>query len=243
MRAARAVLELGPRVVVAKQGEYGSAMFTPRACSACPRTRRPTSSTRPAPATPSRAASWATSPPTPTRSSRDELLRRAMAYGTALASFNVEAFGTERMQTLTADEVTERVADARARHALRATPGQLRGLSGGRPSDAMRPAPVPERPGVGFRSMRLGLHLAHAGPEDADRRRCFGSSGGRSPEAGRAGDVPADGGDGRARTPAPAVAARARAPRRAARTANPCRSRRRACARVTAIGRAEHADR
>ena len=32
----------------------------------------------------------------------DELLRRAMAYGTALASFNVEAFGTERMQTLTA---------------------------------------------------------------------------------------------------------------------------------------------
>ena len=35
----------------------------------------------------------------------DELLRRAMAYGTALASFNVEAFGTERMQTLTGDEV------------------------------------------------------------------------------------------------------------------------------------------
>ena len=34
-----------------------------------------------------------------------------MAYGTALASFNVEAFGTERMQTLTADEVNERVAE------------------------------------------------------------------------------------------------------------------------------------
>ena len=32
----------------------------------------------------------------------DELLRRAMAYGTALASFNVEAFGTERIRTLTA---------------------------------------------------------------------------------------------------------------------------------------------
>ena len=41
----------------------------------------------------------------------DELLRRAMAYGTALASFNVEAFGTERMQTLTAAEVTDRVAE------------------------------------------------------------------------------------------------------------------------------------
>ena len=41
----------------------------------------------------------------------DELLRRAMAYGTALASFNVEAFGTERMQTLTGDEIAERVAE------------------------------------------------------------------------------------------------------------------------------------
>jgi hypothetical protein len=34
-----------------------------------------------------------------------------MAYGTALASFNVEEFGTERMQRLTADEITERVAE------------------------------------------------------------------------------------------------------------------------------------
>jgi cytidine kinase len=33
-----------------------------------------------------------------------------MAFGTALASYNVEAFGTERVQTVTADEVAERVA-------------------------------------------------------------------------------------------------------------------------------------
>jgi hypothetical protein len=32
-----------------------------------------------------------------------------MAYGTALASFNVEEFGTERVQRLTADAVRERV--------------------------------------------------------------------------------------------------------------------------------------
>ena len=50
----------------------------------------------------------------------DELLRRAMAYGTALASFNVEAFGTERIQTLDArDEIAERVAELAADHALR----------------------------------------------------------------------------------------------------------------------------
>ena len=40
-----------------------------------------------------------------------DLLRRAMAYGTALASFNVEEFGTERVRRLTADEITARVED------------------------------------------------------------------------------------------------------------------------------------
>ena len=39
----------------------------------------------------------------------DELLRRAMAYGTALASFNVEEFGTERVSRLTLDEIDARL--------------------------------------------------------------------------------------------------------------------------------------
>ena len=39
-----------------------------------------------------------------------EVLSRAMAYGTALASFNVEEFGTERVARLTADEIAERVS-------------------------------------------------------------------------------------------------------------------------------------
>ena len=34
----------------------------------------------------------------------DAALRAAMAYGTALASFNVEAFGTERVARLSAEE-------------------------------------------------------------------------------------------------------------------------------------------
>ena len=33
------------------------------------------------------------------------------AYGTALASFNVEEFGTERVARLTGDEVADRVAE------------------------------------------------------------------------------------------------------------------------------------
>jgi sugar/nucleoside kinase (ribokinase family) len=41
------------------------------------------------------------------------VLRRAMAYGTALASFNVEEFGTERVARLTVDEIGARVAELR----------------------------------------------------------------------------------------------------------------------------------
>ena len=40
----------------------------------------------------------------------DEVARAAMAYGSALASFNVEEFGTERVSRLTRAEIDERVA-------------------------------------------------------------------------------------------------------------------------------------
>ena len=42
-----------------------------------------------------------------------ELLAQAMAYGTALASFNVESFGVERVITLTSEEIADRVRDLR----------------------------------------------------------------------------------------------------------------------------------
>ena len=70
VKAARKVLAMGPRVVVAKQGEYGSAMFTEDGVFGIPAYPTEASWTRPAPATPSRAASWATSPPTRARRSR-----------------------------------------------------------------------------------------------------------------------------------------------------------------------------
>jgi hypothetical protein len=41
-------------------------------------------------------------------------LRRAMAYGTVLASFNVEQFGTERVARLTEEEVGARYEELRA---------------------------------------------------------------------------------------------------------------------------------
>ena len=52
-----------------------------------------------------------------------------MAYGTALASFNVEEFGTERVERLTADEIAERVADLQRMTSFSAERGRPAGLS------------------------------------------------------------------------------------------------------------------
>src|SRR5256884_9402428 len=38
-------------------------------------------------------------------------LRRAMIFGSVMASFNVEEFGTERVQRLTSDEINQRFRD------------------------------------------------------------------------------------------------------------------------------------
>ena len=57
----------------------------------------------------------------------DELLRRAMAHATVLASFNVEEFGTERMQRLTGEEIVARITELRAMTQFSGAPLQLRG--------------------------------------------------------------------------------------------------------------------
>jgi sugar/nucleoside kinase (ribokinase family) len=107
-RAARAAMEMGPGVVVAKRGEYGAALFTGDGFFAIPGylledVRDPTG------AGDSFAGGFlgyldAEDAEQPTA----EALRRAMAYGTVLASFNVEDFGTERVARLTREEIDER---------------------------------------------------------------------------------------------------------------------------------------
>jgi sugar/nucleoside kinase (ribokinase family) len=111
VRAAQAVLELGPRVVVAKQGEYGAAMFTREGVFGLP--AYPTADVvDPTGAGDSFAGGFMGYVAAHSGEElTDDLLRTAMAYGTALASFNVEAFGTERMQMLSGDEIAGRVAE------------------------------------------------------------------------------------------------------------------------------------
>ena len=55
------------------------------------------------------------------------MLRRAMAYGTVIASFNVEEFGTERVARLTGEEIADRVAELERMMTFSDAPLALRG--------------------------------------------------------------------------------------------------------------------
>ncbi len=111
LSAARELLCWGPRVVVAKQGKYGAGLITHEGSFWLPafplhRVVDPTGA----------GDTFAGGFVGYLDAHRDEevtldLLRRAMAYGSAIASFNVEAFGTERMVSLTGEEIGERVEE------------------------------------------------------------------------------------------------------------------------------------
>jgi sugar/nucleoside kinase (ribokinase family) len=130
LSAARALLDMGPpgpTAVVAKQGKYGAALITHEGYFAMP--AYPLESVvDPTGAGDSFAGGFVGY----VAAQRDEevtheLLSRAMAYGTAVASFNVEEFGTERVERLTADEVAERVAELRRITTFSHEPVALRG--------------------------------------------------------------------------------------------------------------------
>ncbi len=106
-RAARAVMGMGPRAVVAKQGEYGAALFTESGFFALP--GFPLEDVHdPTGAGDSFAGGFFGYLDGLGREADDADLRRAMGYGTVLASFNVEEFGTERVSRLSREEIDER---------------------------------------------------------------------------------------------------------------------------------------
>lgn len=110
VRAARQVRRWGPRVVVAKQGQYGAAMITEEGFFALPAFPLETV-VDPTGAGDSFAGGFMGYIAAHRSGEIDhELLTAAMAYGMALGSFNVEEFGVERVARLTFEEIAERVA-------------------------------------------------------------------------------------------------------------------------------------
>lgn len=106
IRAARLILSWGLKALIVKRGEYGAALFTPRKYFAIP--AYPLESVF----DPTGAGDTFAGGFMGYLASQEELdeaaMRRAMIFGSVMASFNVEEFGTERVQRLTHEEINER---------------------------------------------------------------------------------------------------------------------------------------
>jgi sugar/nucleoside kinase (ribokinase family) len=114
VRAARSVMGKGPGVVVAKQGEYGAALFVGDRFFSLPAFPLETVMD-PTGAGDSFAGGFMgyLASRGPDALADNTELRRAMTYGSVLASFNVEEFGTERVARLTRKEIDERYSELR----------------------------------------------------------------------------------------------------------------------------------
>jgi sugar/nucleoside kinase (ribokinase family) len=106
IKAARTILSWGPKALIVKRGEYGAALFTNQSYFAIP--AYPLESVF----DPTGAGDTFAGGFMGYLSSQDKLdeaaMRRAMIFGSVMASFNVEEFGTARVQKLTHDEINQR---------------------------------------------------------------------------------------------------------------------------------------
>lgn len=106
IKAARTILSWGPRALIVKRGEYGAALFTRESYFAIP--AYPLESVfDPTGAGDTFAGGFMGY--LASQSTLDEAaMRRAMIFGSVMASFNVEEFGTARVEKLTTEEINER---------------------------------------------------------------------------------------------------------------------------------------
>jgi sugar/nucleoside kinase (ribokinase family) len=120
-RAAQEIMAMGPRTVVVKQGEYGAALFDEEGFFALP--AYPLEAViDPTGAGDSFAGGFLGYLGAHDGELDHATLRRAMTYGSVLASFNVEEFGVERVQRLTREEIEDRYADFRRMTAIEGVP-------------------------------------------------------------------------------------------------------------------------
>ena len=108
-KAAKKIMDHGLRALVIKRGEYGATLFTTGGFFAVP--AYPLESVfDPTGAGDTFAGGFMGYLGSQSEIS-DETLRRAMIYGSVMASFNVEEFGTERVDRLDYPEINQRFRD------------------------------------------------------------------------------------------------------------------------------------
>jgi sugar/nucleoside kinase (ribokinase family) len=106
VRAARRILGLGARRVLVKRGEYGAILFSADSVFAVP--AFPLEQVFDPTGAGDTFAGGMMGHLAATGDAGEANLRRAIVYGTVLASFVVEDFGGRRMRTLTRDEIEHR---------------------------------------------------------------------------------------------------------------------------------------
>jgi sugar/nucleoside kinase (ribokinase family) len=106
IRSYHTIAAMGPKTVVIKKGSHGALLFTPSSVFAAPAYLLETV-TDPTGAGDSFAGGFAGYLARAGHTSEDEL-RRAVIYGSVMASFNVEGFSLDRMRTLRSDEIEDR---------------------------------------------------------------------------------------------------------------------------------------
>lgn len=105
-KAARKIMDYGLKALVIKRGEYGATLFTKDGFFTAP--AYPLESVfDPTGAGDTFAGGFMGYLASQTEIT-DETLRRAMVYGSVMASFNVEEFGTERVDALDYPEINQR---------------------------------------------------------------------------------------------------------------------------------------
>ncbi|HTY97259.1 MAG TPA: PfkB family carbohydrate kinase [Solirubrobacteraceae bacterium] len=117
----------GPSVVVAKQGEYGAALITRDSFFALPAYPLETVIDPTGAGDTFAGGLVGYIAAHPGEELSDELLRRAMAHATVLASFNVEEFGTDRVARLRGQEIVDRIHELHAMTQFSGAPLTLRG--------------------------------------------------------------------------------------------------------------------
>lgn len=106
IKAARTILSWGPQALIVKRGEYGAALFTPESYFAIP--AYPLESVFDPTGAGDTFAGGFMGYLTSQQRLDEDAMRRAMIFGSVMASFNVEEFGTARVRRLTHDEINDR---------------------------------------------------------------------------------------------------------------------------------------
>jgi sugar/nucleoside kinase (ribokinase family) len=105
-KAAKAIMDLGLKAIVIKRGEYGATLFTRNGYFAVP--AYPLESVFDPTGAGDTFAGGFMGYLASQKEINDDTLRRACVYGSVMASFNVEKFGTERVDALQHDEINQR---------------------------------------------------------------------------------------------------------------------------------------